>query len=242
VKNITKAVIVSAIYTAVMALGWVFNPHDYGTIDNVLYMIPFLFVLAIFACILLRRAEVELLPKHSKFARLLIPFSFILGYLLLVNILSYTDGTILGPVEKIGLLFLATMLVGIAEEGVYRGYVFATIEKQSGTNKALLYSSVLFGLLHSVNFLAGPSIPATIVQVVLTTLIGYVFGVIYLKTNRNLVLLMTLHGLYDFLVFSASYLAEINNSNRNTLFVMPMLLILWIMSLRANKKEKQLND
>lgn len=236
-SNIKKAIIVSFLYTAVMAIGWVVNPHKYGSLDNVLFMIPFLFGLAVFGMYLIKKADVRLLPKNTQYTRLLLPFIGIIGYLLTVNILNYVDGGTLGPVYKIGLLFVATLLVGFAEEGVYRGYVLNTIEKTSGTRKALLYSSILFGLLHSVNFLAGPSVVATSVQVVLTTMMGYVFGVIYLKTNRNLLLVMILHGVYDFLVFNSGYLAEINNVTRTTILVTPMLLILWVMSLLANKKQ-----
>ncbi len=106
-----------------------------------------------------------------------------------------------------------------------------------GIKKALLYSSILFGLLHSVNFLAGPTIAQTIVQVILTTAMGYVFGVIYLKTQRDLLLVMALHGLYDFLVFNFEYLKDINNSSRTIILAIPILVILWVYNYIKMKKQ-----
>lgn len=238
-KNLLKIknqIYVSIGYTLIMGLGWWINPHPYGEIDNVIFMIPTLGLLAMLAVYLIKRVKIKFTNNKLQKSKVLWLFIGMLIYLLLNNVLVVLDGGIIGPWQKLALLLVATMLVGVAEEGVFRGYILNKINQKLGVKKALFYSSILFGLLHSVNFLAGPSIAQTIAQVVLTAAMGYVFGVIYLKTNRDLLLVMVLHGIYDFLVFSFTYLKNLNNSPRTTILVAPIMLILWVYSLLLVRK------
>jgi membrane protease YdiL (CAAX protease family) len=240
-KNISKIknqIFISIGYTLVMGLGWIINPHPYGEIENVIYMIPILILLSLAALYLIKKSKISLSSKKPSKSLVLWLFVGIIIYLIFNNVMVFTDGGQSGPGHKIALLFIATMLVGIAEEGFYRGYILNTIEKKIGIKKALLYSSLLFGLMHSVNFLAGPTLTQTIVQVLITSAVGYVFGVIYLSTRRDLLLIMFLHGIYDFLVFNQTYLAEINNSSATTLLTIPLLMIVWIISIKYFKKVK----
>lgn len=229
-------ILVSLVYTFVMGLGWVINPHPYGDIKNVIFMTPILLALSIYAIILVKKSKIPLTSKKLSKSLILWIFVGLIVYLMISNVLVFSEGGQSGPWQKIALLLLATLLVGLAEEGVYRGYILNTIEKKIGVKKALFYSSILFGLMHSVNFLAGPSIAQTVVQVLLTTAIGYVFGVIYLSTKRDLLLIMFLHGIYDFLVFNFSYLTEVNKSNQTTGLILPFLIIIWLIAVTYSKK------
>lgn len=230
-KKIMKPVMAAIIYTGVMAIGWALNPHDYGKLENVLFMAPFLIVLSLMSLYLIKRESIKF--NNGKIRGSLILWMFItaLIYLAITNYFIYSEKEILGPANKLLLLFTTTMLVGIAEEGMFRGYILNFIEKKLDTKKALFYSSIFFGLLHSVNFLAGQKISITMVQVVLTAIIGYVLGTIYLRSNRNLILVIVLHGLYDFLYFSSSYLANLNNSDIKPFLVMPLLIFAWFICL-----------
>lgn len=221
-----------------MGFGWAINPHPYGNIENVLFMTPVLILLSLMAVFLIRKSKIQLSSKKPSKSLVLWLFVGIIIYLIFSNAVVLIEGGQSGPGSKIALLFVATMLVGIAEEGVYRGYILNSIEKKIGLRKALLYSSLLFGLMHSVNFLAGPSIAQTIIQVLLTSAVGYVFGVIYLSSNRDLILLMFLHGIYDFLVFNFTYLADINKSERTTILMIPLLVLTWITSIVYIKRIK----
>lgn len=238
-KNILKIknqILISIGYTLVMGLGWIINPNPYGEIENVIFMIPVLILLSLAALYLVKKSKISISSKKPSKSLVLWLFVGIIIYLIFNNVTIFTDGGQSGPWHKISLLFIATMLVGIAEEGVYRGYILNTIKKKIGVKKALLYSSLLFGLMHSVNFLAGPTLTQTIVQVLLTSTVGYVFGVIYLSTRRDLLLIMFLHGIYDFLVFNQTYLTDINNSSATTLLTIPLLMIVWIISISYFKK------
>lgn len=235
-KFVRMPIAVAVMYTTVMALGWYINPYEYGAIKNVIYMIPILFTLSIASLYLLRTQKIPIITKITRLPKLFWLYVALIIYLIFSNILVFNDASQFGRLSDVSLLLVSTLLVGIAEEFTYRGYILNRLEKSIGLKKALFYSSVLFGLLHSVNFIAGPSVIATLVQVVLTTAIGYVFGVMYLKTGRNLLLVALVHGVYDFLVFNMSHLAEINNSDKKALLTIPALLFLWIYSVKISKK------
>lgn len=226
---------VPIIYTLTMAIAWLLNPHPYGELDNVLFIIPFLILLSMFSISLVLKNKIMLFRQPLKFTIVLGVFIIMLIYLLLSNFLAYLDGDRFGSLQDTLLLLFATLLVGIAEEFTFRGYLLNGLAKQVGLRKAVVFSSIMFGLMHSVNFLAGPSIAATIFQVVLTTVVGYAFAIIYIKTNFNLILVAILHGLYDFLLFNFSHLVKINESTRNTVFIFPLIILIWIVSLKAAK-------
>jgi len=230
--------LLSFIYTATMGVGWVLNPHTYGKLENVLHMIPVLMLLCAYSIFLIKRYKIKLAEEKTKYTPIFWLFSIIIGYLFLINILIYTDGKDLGLLSNLSKLLLATALVGVAEELFYRGYALNRLQSITGPRKALFYSSILFGLMHSVNFLAGPSIAQTTLQVIITAMAGYVFGSIYLSSGRNLILVIILHAIYDFLIFSSTYLSEINNSVRKTVLVVPLLIIVWAYTLRRAKNIK----
>ena len=62
---------------------------------------------------------------------------------------------------------------------------------------AVIVSGVLFGLMHSVNAMLQPS-GSTVWRVIVTSMIGIVFGFVYVSSGGNLVLCIVLHWLYDF--------------------------------------------
>lgn len=91
------------------------------------------------------------------------------------------------------------LFVGMGEELIWRGYFYERIKEitNSGT-WAVVISAVLFGLWHFPN---GHSI----VQVLMTTLIGLMFGSLRLKVKDCSTLSTGIaHGLYDTVIFILS--------------------------------------
>ncbi|MDQ0177959.1 CPBP family intramembrane glutamic endopeptidase [Bacillus chungangensis] len=78
----------------------------------------------------------------------------------------------------------AMMMIFIAfiEELLFRGFLINAL-KPKGIHFAIIVSSVIFGLLHSVNIIGGKSMIDTIVQVVFAILIGILLAQLYLITN-----------------------------------------------------------
>jgi CAAX protease family protein len=122
------------------------------------------------------------LPDVSQFA----PLVGSVNYLLLSLLVSWT-------------------LAAFGEELVYRGYLMNRIAglvnpTQAGWAVSLLVSSILFGAVHSYQGASG---------VIATGLCGFLFGMIYLVSGRNLWLSIIAHGTLDsvgfVLVFFGKY-------------------------------------
>jgi membrane protease YdiL (CAAX protease family) len=88
---------------------------------------------------------------------------------------------------------------GLFEEVLFRGLVLKILLIKSGYTKkgiinAILISSVLFGLVHIINILAGADILPTLSQIVSATALGFFFAILYLR-KRLLLLPIFFHGL-----------------------------------------------
>lgn len=126
-----------------------------------------------------------------------------------------------------------TILVGISEEGMFRGILLRGLLKETGCGKAIVTSSALFGVLHSLNLLAGVPIGQVGFQLVATFLLGLVFACLAVRSGA-LWPGMVLHALWDMgLILSVQF--------RVALLVWPLIgliviflvgLILWFAVLR----------
>lgn len=91
------------------------------------------------------------------------------------------------------LLILAS-IAGFAEELLFRGVIQPWLESSWGMTAGLVGSNILFGLAHAV----------TPLYAVLATLVGmYLSLSLDYGGDRNLLLPIVIHGLYDFLAFIA---------------------------------------
>ncbi len=108
------------------------------------------------------------------------------------------------PIYSTGLqyvfyLFYTVFAVALFEEIFFRGYIFTKLlDINSSRWFAVIFSSISFGLCHFVgNGTALQAIP----QVLLSTLIGIIYCLIREKIkNCTLISLITMHGIYDFLI------------------------------------------
>ncbi len=97
------------------------------------------------------------------------------------------------------LVLRTTVLVGINEEWMFRGFVLATLCARLGLRKGAILAAVAFGLFHTMNVAAGQSPALALVQAASTLLIGTVFVHAALAT-RSLVWPAAAHAVYDFAV------------------------------------------
>jgi hypothetical protein len=100
------------------------------------------------------------------------------------------------------LLLASTLLVGFAEEGMFRG-LGVTVFRSNGfaEGKVALWSSVIFGLAHSANLISTG--PKALVQVLVAALSGY-FLYLIRRRSRGLLVPALIHGLWDFSLISAA--------------------------------------
>jgi uncharacterized protein len=192
-------------YLVIMAAGWMVNRYDYGTVANLFWQTPFLAAALLYTYALIGFYRVPV----WRAAKLRAPWS--LWVVVLILVLNAVGAAYAlangfhGRWATIPAIFAATLIVGFAEEGMFRGFLITGLSRRIGIGAALIVSSVTFGLLHAVNLLAHASLTAVAIQVIFTMFVGYGLGTVYIRTGGSLVVVAVLHGLYDFLVFCASY-------------------------------------
>lgn len=116
-------------------------------------------------------------------------FPILLGFKEMVGSTSYTQ------VWKFIYQFIYTISgVGLAEELIFRGYIFKKLlEIKNAKWFAIIISSVLFGLFHIFN--------GSIIQVLVTAFIGFLFCIFREKIKGcNLISLIIAHGMYDAMI------------------------------------------
>ncbi len=96
---------------------------------------------------------------------------------------------------------LLAALIGFVEESVFRGLILRAIIPR-GRWKAVAISTVLFGLLHSMNVAAGADVLATVLQIGYALAIGFGFAAVALRTQVIWPLVIA-HALMDFTSFLA---------------------------------------
>lgn len=110
--------------------------------------------------------------------------------------LWYGIGISVSPLEAICYVF--TMLcVGFLEEVIFRGLLFNAMRKD-GVKSAILVSSLTFGMGHIINLFngSGTELLPNLLQVVYATAAGFMFVMIYYKTESLIVCIMA-HGVFN---------------------------------------------
>ena len=97
---------------------------------------------------------------------------------------------------------LSFLLVGVAEEIIFRGFLFNGMRRTGSLTVAVVVSAITFGMGHIVNLLTGHATMETLVQVLFAVAWGFLFTFAYLKSG-SLLPCIAIHGLIDaFSVFS----------------------------------------
>lgn len=125
---------------------------------------------------------------------------FFIGYTAFGTLAFGRPDTPLLPLPRILTFMLNMILVGVAEELVFRGIIAQTLLERYGTAragvwKACLVSGALFGAAHLSNLL-GSAPFGVLMQCVFAGSLGVLFAAIYFRTG-NLWVLVFLHGAQD---------------------------------------------
>lgn len=110
--------------------------------------------------------------------------------------LWYGIGIYVSPLEAV--CYVLTMLcVGFLEEVIFRGLLFNAMRKD-GVKSAIIVSSLTFGIGHIVNLFngSGAELLPNLLQVLYATAAGFMFVMIYYKTESLLVCIVT-HGVFN---------------------------------------------
>lgn len=119
---------------------------------------------------------------------------------------------------------LQAILAGVIEEVIFRKLILNKINEKKGTVKSIIYSSIIFSLMHLINLFNQPLLD-TIIQIISSFAGGCLFGVIYSK-QKNLINVIILHFLYDLGVFTINLIPLKDNIFTGILFSCILELII----------------
>ena len=93
-------------------------------------------------------------------------------------------------------LYTVSMLcVGFLEELIFRGFLFRAIEKENLT-RAIVISSVTFGIGHIVNLLNGQDLTETVGQILFAVIVGFTLVILFHR-GKSLVPCIVFHGVFN---------------------------------------------
>jgi len=100
-----------------------------------------------------------------------------------------------------------TLLVGIAEELMFRGIILHALLDKISPRKAVIVSALAFSLLHSINIIGGVPIEGMILQLGLTFIAGFYLAGVRVKT-KSIIPLIVWHWLWDFMTLTSDLLGH----------------------------------
>lgn len=158
---------------------------------------PIALVLSAVLIVFLKRNE---LLKVYGLCKTKVPAKRMLYYIPVLVMLTanlwYGIDLYVSPIEAI--LYVLTMLcVGFLEEVIFRGLLFHAMRKD-GIKSAIIVSSLTFGMGHIINLVngSGAELLPNLLQVVYATAAGFMFVMIYYKTESLLVCIGA-HGVFN---------------------------------------------
>lgn len=96
------------------------------------------------------------------------------------------------PLNLFILFLVLCVLTPIVEEVVFRKVIFNFVEPRSNYKVAIAMTGIIFGLMHVISF-------GDFIQSIPYIMMGFVFGYIYWKSNKNIYVVISVHFLNNFL-------------------------------------------
>ena len=117
-------------------------------------------------------------------------------YIMLTANLWYGVTCNYGMVETV-LYMLSMLCVGLLEEVIFRGLLFEAM-REDGLKSAVIVSSVTFGMGHIINLFngSGAQLLPNLLQIFYATAVGFMFVMMYLKSN-SLLVCIAVHGIFN---------------------------------------------
>lgn len=182
---------------------------------------------------------------HKLGSSLLLGWSSILIPLVLLALNLMSGEMVLGSFTNALILGLQP---GIFEEVSFRVLPISIAMRSKDREKlipvTIILTSVLFGLVHSFNVLAGADPVNTVIQVIYAAAIGFLFGAIYMRTG-NLWITMILHSLTDIIAFwnadlqNTGGVLTTSQSTSENIFLIIITIVYFCNALYIFRKEKR---
>jgi hypothetical protein len=112
---------------------------------------------------------------------------------------NFIPGVEVASLSLLAEIFTTTLMVGFVEETFFRGLMLNPL-KARGLWRAAIITSLLFGLTHAMNMLAGKSVADDVAQIFYALAIGFAYAALVLKKGIIWPLVLA-HFLIDFVNF-----------------------------------------
>lgn len=187
---------------AILSFGITLFNFKYGT-EAILETI----MLAIILIVLKKSNNLNILVKKKEKTLPSLKYGGILLLIIAILFLSNVEGAVGARPGNILNLILYCILIGISEELLCRGWIQNSFLKRFGKSEkgaflSILFASLVFGFIHITNVFAGNTILETVAQILQTTSLGFLLGMIYYKSG-NIWTPIILHATYDFAIMTA---------------------------------------
>ncbi len=138
--------------------------------------------------------------------------------LLLITSANLWNGININNSKNEIIFHILTMInVGFIEEIIFRGFLFKMMAKEN-VKRAILASTLTFGIGHIVNLLNGASTIPTLLQICYAVSLGYLFVIIFYK-SKSLIPCIITHALIN-------SLSIFNIETKISLYIIPIFLII----------------
>ena len=131
-------------------------------------------IIIIFLIIAIKRVKFYGLTKAERTKQLLyfIP-------LIIISLFGLRNGININNSTNEIIFHILTMInIGFLEEIIFRGFLFKMMEKDNA-KRAIIVSSITFGIGHIVNLLNGADLIPTLIQVCYAIAIGYILVMVF---------------------------------------------------------------
>lgn len=164
-----------------------FGTADYrSTIINTTFSIVLIVLM-----IILKRTSYYGLKKVTNLKKYL----YFIPLFLIASVNLWNGVNINNSAREIIFHILTMLNVGFIEEIIFRGFLFKMMEKIN-LKRAIIVSSVTFGIGHIVNLLNGADLIPTLMQICYAIAIGYVFVTIFHR-SKSLIPCIITHSLIN---------------------------------------------
>ena len=144
-------------------------------------------------------------------------YLYFLPLLIIVSVNLWNGFNINNSATEILFHILTMLNIGFIEEIIFRGFLFKMMAKNN-VKSAIIVSAITFGAGHIVNLFVGAELIPTLIQICYAASIGYLFVIIFYK-SQSLVPCIVTHSLVN-------SLSVFNVENTLSLYIAPVILII----------------
>ena len=258
------------LFTVLFSFRTLIIPKEWSsdfTLNCVLTILQELLMTALFVLLSAKVFNIKIHLSKKNLVKGIFWYGLVMCIAIVVNfVMKHTvpEKSITAALPHILLVSISMMCVGVAEEVVFRGFLFGACREYFGESKKGIYLSVfisalIFGCWHLPNLLFTPNlVVSTIAQVIYAAEIGVIFAVIYYR-SENLLPCIILHGIFNFAAYfwmcfadnvndalNTSYTADIDITTALSLIAMSLPFVisgLWqLRTVFKNKSENHIQN